>query len=158
MHSNFSDGEFSPKELVGIARQNGVSILSLTDHDTFKGISELLHAAEVVGIFAFPGIEITVRYRGATLHLLAYFKSLDVIKPELLEKVDDMKAQRDQRMRDLIQRVDAVIPERFRGMITFDNVKKAAEGVVARPHLAREMARLKIVPTSNDAFERYLVK
>lgn len=158
MHSTFSDGEFSPKDLVRIARQNEVSILSLTDHDTFTGCSELLQAAVAADIFAFPGIEITVRYHDRTLHLLAYFKSLDSISSDLSVKVEGMKEQRDQRMRELIARIDGVIPERFRGMITFDNVRKAAEGVVARPHLAREMARLKIVPTSNDAFERYLVK
>ncbi|OGW25471.1 MAG: histidinol phosphatase [Nitrospinae bacterium RIFCSPLOWO2_12_FULL_47_7] len=158
MHSSFSDGEFSPKELVCIAQQNGVSTLSLTDHDTFKGCSELLQAAESANIYSFPGIEITVNHRGRTLHLLAYFKSLDSVLPELLAKVEDMRGQRDQRMLELINRIDAVVPDRFRGMITFDNVRKAAEGVVARPHLAREMARLKIVPTSNDAFDRYLVK
>ena len=42
MHSTFSDGEFSPTELVRIARQNRVSILSLTDHDTFEGIEEFV--------------------------------------------------------------------------------------------------------------------
>ena len=45
MHSTFSDGEFSPTELVGIARKNGVSVLSLTDHDTFSGIPEFVDAA-----------------------------------------------------------------------------------------------------------------
>ena len=38
MHSTFSDGEFSPTRLVDIARGNGVSVLCLTDHDTFEGI------------------------------------------------------------------------------------------------------------------------
>ncbi len=158
MHSSFSDGEFSPAELVGIAQKNDVSFLSLTDHDTFTGNAEFLKAAEGTGIFAFPGIEITVRYRETTLHLLAYFKSLDTLTPELINEVEGMKEMRDQRMRELIDRIDKVIPERFRGMIEFDNVKRSAEGVLARPHLAREMARLRIVPTSNDAFEKYLVQ
>lgn len=158
MHSSFSDGEFSPKELVKIAAQNSVSILSLTDHDTFIGTSEFMVAAGETDIFAFPGIEMTVRYRELTLHLLAYFKNNGSIKSELREKVETLKDLRDRRMRELIDRIDKVIPERFRGMIQFDNVKKMAEGVIARPHLAREMARLKIVANSNEAFEKYLVK
>ena len=55
MHSTFSDGEFTPTRLVDIAKNNGVSILCLTDHDTFGGVREFITAAEAEGIFAFPG-------------------------------------------------------------------------------------------------------
>lgn len=158
MHSSFSDGEFSPKDLVEIARRNNVAILSLTDHDTFTGVHEFVAAATDTDIYAFPGIEMTVRYGNLTLHLLAYFKNIESIEPELRDKVETLKDLRDQRMHELIARVDKVVPARFRGMIQFDNVKKMAEGVIARPHLAREMARLKIVANSNEAFEKYLVK
>jgi predicted metal-dependent phosphoesterase TrpH len=158
MHSTFSDGEFSPTELVRIARQNRVSILSLTDHDTFEGIEEFVQAAEDTEISAFPGIEITTRYRDFNIHLLAYFKSLDSIDRELLETVAIMSEKRVRRMRELIDRINSVIPEKFKGKILFENVRKAAEGVLARPHLAREMVRLGIVPTTGQAFEQYLVE
>ena len=69
-----------------------------------------------------------------------------------------MKEAREERMLQLIEKINDVIPERFRGTITFDNVKKASEGVLARPHLAREMVRLGIVKSTNDAFDKYLVK
>ena len=46
MHSTFSDGEFSPEQLVDIAKKNNVTLLSLTDHDTFEGIYDFLNAAK----------------------------------------------------------------------------------------------------------------
>ncbi|MCH8311543.1 MAG: PHP domain-containing protein [Nitrospinae bacterium] len=158
MHSTFSDGEFTPTELVGIARKNGVSILSLTDHDTFEGIEEFVQAAQGTEISAFPGIEITTRYQDFNVHLLAYFKSLDSINTELAETVAAMAEKRVLRMRELIDRINGVVPEKFKGKILFENVRKAAEGVLARPHLAREMVRLGIVPTTGQAFEHYLVQ
>ena len=158
MHSTFSDGEFTPTELVGIARKNGVSILSLTDHDTFEGIEEFVQAAEGTEISAFPGIEITTRYGDFNVHLLAYFKSLDSIDAELAETVAAMAEKRVRRMRELIDRINEVVPQKFQGKILFENVRKAAEGVLARPHLAREMVRLGIVPTTGRAFEQYLVQ
>ena len=158
MHSIFSDGEFSPAQLIDIAQKNDVTLLSLTDHDTFDGIPGFLKAAEVTGIEAFPGIEITVKFHDFNIHLLAYFKDYESIEPELLSRVKDMTETRERRMRELIERVNGVIPEKFRDTIEFDNVKKAAEGVLARPHLAREMVRLGIVSSTNQAFERYLVK
>jgi 3',5'-nucleoside bisphosphate phosphatase len=158
MHSTFSDGEFSPTKLVNIAKGNGVSVLCLTDHDTFGGIQEFLAAAKVEGIFAFPGIEITVRYRGFNLHLLAYFESAESLSDELSNEVMKMASKRAQRMLKLVDRVNKVIPEKFRGTIEYENVRRAAEGVLARPHLAKEMVRLGIVPSTRDAFDRYLVE
>lgn len=158
MHSIFSDGEFSPAQLIDIAQKNDVTLLSLTDHDTFDGIPGFLKAAEGTGIEAFPGIEITVKFHDFNIHLLAYFKDYESIEPELLSRVKGMTETRERRMQELIERVNGVIPEKFRDTIVFDNVKKAAEGVLARPHLAREMVRLGIVSSTNQAFERYLVK
>lgn len=158
MHSIYSDGEFSPAELIGIAEKNEVSILSLTDHDTFGGIPEFLQSAEGTGITAFPGIEITVKFHEFNIHLLAYFKDFESLKPNLRSRVEEMTASRENRMAELIERVNGVIPEKFRGTIELENVKRAAEGVLARPHLAREMARLGIVYNTGQAFERYLVK
>jgi predicted metal-dependent phosphoesterase TrpH len=158
MHSTFSDGEFSPERLVDIAQKNNVTLLSLTDHDTFEGIHDFLDAAKREHIEAFPGIEITVKFHGFDIHLLAYFKNYESIDSELLQRVKDMTETREKRMIELIKRIDAVIPEKFRGLIEFQNVKNAAEGVLARPHLAREMVRLGIVSNTNQAFERYLVK
>ena len=99
MHSTFSDGEFSPTRLVDIARRNGVSVLCLTDHDTFEGIPELMAAAKAEEISAFPGIEITVRFRGFNLHLLAYFESIESLSGELSHEVMKMASKRERRMR-----------------------------------------------------------
>ncbi len=158
MHSTYSDGEFPPAGLVGLARKNHVEILSLTDHDTFSGLPEFLKSAHEEGITAFPGIEITVAYRDFNLHLLCYFKDLDSILPDLWDRVERMKAQREERMHELIARINEVIPERHQGSITFENVQRASEGVLARPHLAAEMVRLGIVKDVRDAFDRYLVR
>ena len=158
MHSIFSDGEFSPAELIEIAEKNDVSILSLTDHDTFEGIPEFLQSAEETEITAFPGIEITVKFHDFNIHLLAYFRDYESLTPELKDRVQTMTETREQRMCQLIERIDGVVPERYRGMLKLENVKRAAEGVLARPHLAREMARLGIVSNAGQAFERYLVK
>ena len=158
MHSTFSDGEFTPQALVNIALGNGVSVLSLTDHDTFAGTKELLGAAFKADIFAFPGIEITVRYRDFNLHLLAYFKTFKAISPELHQRVKGMKHQRDERMMQMVDCINEVVPEKYRGRILFENVCKACEGVVGRPHLAKEMVRLKIVRTPAEAFSEFLIR
>ena len=121
MHSVFSDGEFSPSELVDLAERNQVSVLSLTDHDTFDGIPEFLQSAEATDITAFPGIEITVKFHNFNIHMLAYFKDYESINPKLRDRVKKMTQTRETRMRQLIERVNEVIPDRFQGKIIFEN-------------------------------------
>ena len=82
MHSTFSDGEFSPEQLVKIAKESDVTLLSLTDHDTFEGVPGFLRSAESLGIEAFPGIEITVKFHDFNIHVLAYFKNYQSIDEE----------------------------------------------------------------------------
>ena len=59
---------------------------------------------------------------------------------ELCREVTEMAFKREKRMRELITRINEVIPEKFRGTVEYENVRRAAEGVLARPHLAKEMA------------------
>jgi hypothetical protein len=59
MHSNHSDGEFSPKELVDIVSKNGIHAMAITDHDKATANKEAKEYAEEKGIEYIPGIEIT---------------------------------------------------------------------------------------------------
>jgi predicted metal-dependent phosphoesterase TrpH len=88
--------------------------MALTDHDTFSGLPEFIDAAKDSDIVAFPGIEITVQYRDFNLHLLSYFKSLDSILPDLWNRVETMKEARENRMHQLIGKINEVIPDHFR--------------------------------------------
>ena len=94
MHSTYSDGEFSPQELVDIASKNGVSIISLTDHDTFEGIEEFVAAGQAAGIDAFPGIEMTTRFRDFNVHLLVD-DNLDAKGPENFDHRGNVAQVRD---------------------------------------------------------------
>ncbi|MDY0220249.1 MAG: PHP domain-containing protein [Desulfobacterium sp.] len=82
-HTTFSDGDFSPHDLVFAAKKAGVSALGVTDHDTIDGIDEALWAGERHGIKIIPGVEVSVRFKRSfftgTLHLLCYF-SMELFK------------------------------------------------------------------------------
>ncbi|MDY0375223.1 MAG: PHP domain-containing protein [Desulfobacterium sp.] len=82
-HTTFSDGDFSPHDLVLAAKEAGISALGVTDHDTIDGIGAALGAGERHGIEVVPGVEVSVRFKGSfftgTLHLLCYF-SLELFK------------------------------------------------------------------------------
>lgn len=93
MHSNISnDGEYSPTNLMGLCKEKGLKTVSLTDHNSIRGLAEAKASADQLGIEFINGIELDCQYEGCNLHLLGYdidptlteFKSneLDILKKE----------------------------------------------------------------------------
>lgn len=75
-HTNESDGDYSPLDLLRIARQRGVSVISITDHDTVDGYNDaLFDKAEELGIRLIPGIELSTTddLTGEKVHVLGLF-------------------------------------------------------------------------------------
>ena len=69
-HSLFSDGTYTPAQLIDAAVEAGLAALALTDHNTVDGIADFLAAGEGKPIEVIPGIEFSVDYDGTELHLL----------------------------------------------------------------------------------------
>lgn len=73
MHSHYSDdGEFTPKQLCVFAKEAGCSEIALTDHNTTKGVKEMIEEGAKLGIKVLPGIEIDCCFEGINFHLLVY--------------------------------------------------------------------------------------
>jgi len=72
VHTNASDGEHSPRELIEIASKSCIETISITDHDNCKGVEEAVSAGKRFGIGVIPGIEITA-FEGEEIHLLGYY-------------------------------------------------------------------------------------
>jgi len=98
VHSYFSDGTMSPEEILKTAKNAGVSVLAITDHDVLDGSRELLRLAEDYDIKCITGIELDVVEQGVNFHVLAYnidlnnHKLITMAKRNeiLLEKVNEL--------------------------------------------------------------------
>ena len=80
VHSTASDGTRSPGELVALACRGGVSVLSITDHDTVDGIREAIGYAQDMGLDLIPGVELSVDlgHDNLSAHLLGYFPGVPI--------------------------------------------------------------------------------
>lgn len=91
-HSTFSDGEFSPEEILNNSKSLGLKAISLTDHDTLKGLKTAIEAGKTHGVEVIPGVEISVRftkpYFKGTLHLLCYFLHSKLDDKEFTNKME----------------------------------------------------------------------
>lgn len=102
LHSLASDGELSPSELVLQAKQENITVISLTDHDSISGLCEAKRQCEKLGITFIPGVELeasTEISRSRYIHILAYnFKDYTLLGNYL----NNLKVERQQLIRDYV--------------------------------------------------------
>lgn len=151
-HSTFSDGSLTPVELVGQARDAGLTALALTDHDGMMGIDAFLDACGRAGIRGVPGVEISVDFGPGTLHMLGFF--LDHHHQAVETALARLRGARQDRNLRILDKINAL------GMaLTWDEVAAfASEEVVGRPHFAQAMVQKGYVKGKLEAFDRFLGK
>ncbi len=150
-HSTASDGTYSPKELIYLAKKVGLKALALTDHDTIDGLPEAYQTAKEEGISFLCGVEISVKFEGpGHFHLLGYF-----LEPpeELKEVLDKLKAARAERNKKMVGKLKELGID-----ISLEELQSIAEGEVGRPHFAYLLVKKGYVKSVEEAFERYLKK
>lgn len=147
-HSCYSDGQYSPTELVHRAASAQITHLALTDHDAVLGLAEAMEAAKEQGIAFLTGIEIsTAGYRRQ--HILGY--GIDPQNAALLEMCEVFSRRRLQRA----ERIAALLCAQ--GLeITLEEVCAEATGQVGRPHFAKVLIAKGAAASVQDAFDRYL--
>jgi hypothetical protein len=150
-HSTASDGTFAPADVIALAVRNGLSALSLTDHDTVAGVPEAAEAARKAGIDFLPGIEISCDVpKPATMHLLGY--GVDPNSPILLDMTTRLIEGRNDRNPKIIHRLNEL------GLkISMEELEAQANGgVIGRPHVAAILLRKGYVSSIKNAFDKYL--
>lgn len=149
-HTTASDGTFHPRELVALAKQNGLHAVAVTDHDTTGGLQEAQAAGRELGVEVVPGIEISTEFEGKEVHVLGYYYDPD--NQELQELTQAMRDDRLHRMDKMIAKLHAAGVD-----ITRDEVVTEAQGgAIGRPHIARVLMRKGYVESIPEAFDKYL--
>ena len=144
-HSDASDGTDSPAEVMRRAALAGLDAVALTDHDTVAG-HEQARRALPEGLTFLPGMELSCRLDGRSVHLLAYL--FDPGYAELAEQTRRIRDDRVLRAQAMVHRLADL-----GAAITWEQVAAiAGTAVVGRPHIARAMAAGGVVATPADAF------
>jgi 3',5'-nucleoside bisphosphate phosphatase len=123
----------------------GVDVVALTDHDTVAGITQAACALPP-GLTLLPGMELSCRRDGHSVHLLAYL--FDPLYPELAVQCQAIRDARVDRARAMVARL-----AELGAPVSWDQVTAiAGDGVIGRPHIARAMVQSGVVESAEQAF------
>lgn len=153
VHSKASDGVLTPEELVYEAKNCGLQVLALTDHDTLDGLPAALHAGETAKLEVIPGIELSCGWpdREESLHVLGLFVSLEA---EILRrKLREQQQKRFTRAFRILARLEQLGIDTTTLRQEFDT---DPDRVLGRPHVARFLVANGLVNSTQEAFDRYL--
>jgi 3',5'-nucleoside bisphosphate phosphatase len=150
-HSLVSDGTDTPAELVRKAREVGLDIVALTDHDTFDGLDEAAAEGERLGILLVRGMELSCSRRGDSVHVLAY--GADPASPTLAAELARVRDGRLGRLAGVLAKLaDLGVP-----VSEADVMAQVGDSPsVGRPHIADALIKAGHVRDRQEAFDRFL--
>ncbi len=148
VHTDASDGQFSPFQVISLAKEKGVNLLAITDHDTLDGLNKIREQALETDIDILPGVEISAGGDNE-VHILGY--GIHEGMRRLHALLQDMRKEREERVRRMIDKLQTL------GMpIDLDEIASPQADSLGRAHIGRAMVRKGLADSIYDAFERFL--
>jgi predicted metal-dependent phosphoesterase TrpH len=149
LHTNASDGQYSPQELIELTRK--FDVIAITDHDTTEGVKPAQAAAAQYGApRVIPGVELSAEDADGDVHVLGYHLNIEHEGLQsALEHFRDARFARGRLMLDKLAKM---------GMpLDWDVLVASAEGgAIGRPHVARALLAAGYVESVRDAFDRFI--
>jgi predicted metal-dependent phosphoesterase TrpH len=122
-HTKISDNSFTIREVITMAKNEGVTHLAITDHDTTQGLAEAAQTGQELGVEIIPGIEISAYdfQRDTRAHILGYYVTPG--HAALSQLCEPMIKQRHEASREMVMLIREAGYE-----ITWEQVERYAEG------------------------------
>lgn len=156
MHTNYSDGDLSPEELIRLAIDKRIGTLAITDHDTIEGIKKVNRNEDIIvdsGIEIINGIELSAKADKGRMHILGY--GIDLKNKALNKKMIDLKDNSINSVLSIMEQIKRDYGIRF----SYEDIKALinADHNLGRPDLAKLCVKYGYAATSQDAFDKYLI-
>lgn len=149
IHSSYSDGIYTPEEIIDISKKNGVRCISITDHDSIGG--QYINNEDYKDIEIISGIELSAEYNEMELHILGYY--IDVNNEHLKENVKMLNDKRIERVQKIIHNL-----REHEIYLQFDELYKNNNETLGRSHIANAMVEKGYFSNYKQAFQSYLIK
>lgn len=154
IHTNYSDGVFSPEKIVDLALEAGLQAIALTDHDnvlSYNVAQEYLKTKEV-DLKLIQGIEVNTLYKEYEVHILGYFPDVnDNDFKNLLKVQQQARTKQTKEILALLNKKEGI-------KIKYEDVKNmvAEGGSIGRPHIAKAITNAGGTSNVMEAYSKYI--
>ena len=150
LHSRYSDGSDSVPDLVEKLLSNGITTFSLTDHDSVRGIPELMEMSKGRA-HAITGAEFSCLDKGDSCHILAYgFTPDDPHILALVEKGEELRRKNFENRKNYLEKAHGIFFTENELTWLFSLPK------IGKPHIARILIARGLAKDTDDVIRRYL--
>ncbi len=150
IHTTFSDGTYTPEEVVKEAARKGLSAISITDHDITDGIIPALKCASKIGIEVIPGVELSCEYKSKEIHVVGYYINWE--NKWFQHKLEVFQKARERRAYHILNKLRDIGVDIDEQML----FSMTSMGSISRMHFARCLVQAGYVKTHAEAFDRFL--
>ena len=153
IHTTFSDGIYTPQEIVEQAVGVGLKAIAITDHENLKGydVARAYIAQKKYDLQLLRGVEMDTNFKGKDVHVLGFHFSPD--SAPLVQALAWNRVGRIGRVEKIIEKIDAMgYP------LTFKEVRDEANGAksLGRPHIARVLVKKGLFPNVQAVFDKLI--
>lgn len=154
IHSNFSDGIYSPEKLVDMVIDVGIDVISITDHDNVLSydVAQKYIKENNKNLIVIRGIEVNTMYKGEEIHILGYMMNVDDS-----DFKDLIKFQQNARIKQTHEIID-LLAKKEKIIIRFEDIlsQVAPGGSIGRPHIAKAIANAGGTKSVVEAYDKYI--
>lgn len=155
-HTNYSDGELSPNELIDLAATKNIKILGITDHDTLEGLKNIDRTNPLITnkeIKVINGIELSAKVSKGTMHILGY--DIDINEQTLNNKMIELK---DNSI-NFVLSVMEQLKKDYKIYFSYNDIKELVNKnhKLGRPDIAKLLIKNGHASSVDDAFNKYLI-
>lgn len=151
-HSCYSDGTFTPRELIEKAKEVGLSAIALTDHNNMGGVKEFLSCAKEFGVEGVAGVEFSTDYKDKELHVLGLFireEHFDVVE----SVCEEVRKNKEKSNRKMIENLNKLGYE-----LDYDEIKSYCKGTMNRAHIGEALYKKGYITDIKNVFKTLLAK
>lgn len=158
IHTNYSDGVFSPEKVVDAALEAGLEAIAITDHDNVlsHGIAQnyvkKLESEGKKGIELIQGVEINTLYDNHEIHILGYF--MDCENSDFKNLIKTQQHARVKQTKEIIE----LLRKKEGIKVQFEDIKSqvAEGGSIGRPHIAKAITNVGGTTSVIEAYAKYI--
>lgn len=158
IHTNYSDGVFTPEKIVNAAIDAELDVIALTDHDNILSYEVALNHIEGLKkenkktIKVIQGIEINTMHDENEIHILGYF--MDTENDDFKELIKTQQNARVKQAKEII----TLLNKKEGIRIKYEDIKKqvAQGGSIGRPHIAKAITNAGGTGSVIEAYDKYI--